>query len=95
MARRLRPELQNEENSVDGLGSAPRSAAWLLLTTAGISLLAASAGQILLRSNRRVLTPDIPATELWTVYRWSPDPDQRRRAALLMANSGHEIKGQG
>ena len=95
MARRLRPELQNEENSVDGLGSAPRSAAWLLLTTAGISLLAASAGQILLRSNRRVLTPAVPATELWTVYRWSPDPDQRRRAALLMANSGHEIKGQG
>ena len=77
------------------MAPAPRSAALLLLTTAGISLLAASAGQTLVRSNRRPLTPAVPATELWGIYRWSPDPDQRRRAALLMTSSGHVIKGQG
>ena len=95
MARRLRPEFQNEESSHDRLSPTSRSAALLLLTTAGLSLLVASAGQALLRSNRRPLTPAVAATELWDTYRWSPDPDQRRQAALLMASSGHAIKGQG
>ena len=67
----------------------------LLIATAGLSLTVAVAGQNLLRSRRQPLTPAIAATDLWRVYRWSPDPDQRRRAALLMADRGHSLKGQG
>ena len=67
----------------------------LLIATAGLSLTVAVAGQNLLRSRRQPLTPAVAATDLWRVYRWSPDPDQRRRAALLMADSGHSLRGQG
>ena len=77
------------------MAPAPRFAAVLLLATAGISLTAALAGQHLLRSQRRTLTPAVQATDLWRIYRWSPDPDQRRRAALLMTGSGHGLQGQG
>ncbi|MBR76115.1 MAG: lytic transglycosylase, partial [Cyanobium sp. RS427] len=77
------------------MAPAPRFAAVLLLATAGISLTAALAGQHLLRSQRRPLTPAVQATDLWRIYRWSPDPDQRRRAALLMSSSGHGLQGQG
>ena len=67
----------------------------MLLATAGISLTASLGGQALLRSHRPPLTPAVPATELWRVYRWSPDPDRRRQAALLMARRGHGLQGQG
>ena len=77
------------------MASAPRFAAVLLIATAGLSLTVAVAGQNLLRSRRQPLTPAVAATDLWRVYRWSPDPDQRRRAALLMADSGHSLRGQG
>ena len=77
------------------MASAPRFAAVLLIATAGLSLTVAVAGQNLLRSRRQPPTPAVAATDLWRVYRWSPDPDQRRRAALLMADSGHSLRGQG
>ena len=95
MARRLRPALQNEESSGDGLTPASRTAALLLLTTAGISLGVAAAGQVLLRTHHRPLNPTVSGTELWRVYRWSPDPGRRRQAALLMTSNGHELRSQG
>ncbi|MFL0749403.1 MAG: transglycosylase SLT domain-containing protein [Prochlorococcus sp.] len=57
----------------------------LLGGTALLSLAAILASQELLRAQPKKLTTKISQTELWQLYRWSIDPQQRREAALLLA----------
>ena len=64
------------------------------MATAGLTFAASLLGQTTLRNQREPLTPSLSPTALWRIYRWSPDPNRRREAALLMAPEG-TLSGQG
>ncbi|MFL0738078.1 MAG: transglycosylase SLT domain-containing protein [Prochlorococcus sp.] len=76
---------QNARSFCSGVIANPLRGFPLLGGTALLSLAAILAGQELLRAQLKQLTPKISQTELWRVYRWSIDPQQRREAALLLA----------
>lgn len=44
---------------------------------------------------RAPLTPAMPASELEQIWRWSPDPQRRREAALLLSSSAGKAGGEG
>ena len=67
------------------MNTGPRLGTLLLLGTTALSGFAAWGGQTFLVERHQPLTPDQSAAQLWTTYRWSIDPQQRREAALLMA----------
>ena len=75
---------QNARSFCSGVIASPLRGFPLLGGTALLSLAAILAGQELLRAQLKQLTPKISQTELWRVYRWSIDPQQRREAALLL-----------
>lgn len=59
-----------------------------LLLLAGTPLLTIAivlGGQTVLRRLHTPLTPSLSSAELWTRYRWSLNPSERREAALLLA----------
>ena len=59
-----------------------------LLLLAGTPLLTVAivlGGQTVLRRLHTPLTPSLSSAELWTRYRWSLNPSERREAALLLA----------
>ncbi len=62
----------------------------LLIFIALITFLTSFFGQVALRSRRAELSPVISPEELWKTYRWSPDPNQRREAALLLASKSKD-----
>ena len=64
------------------------------MATAGLTFAASLLAQTTLRNQREPLTPSLSPAALWRIYRWSPDPDRRREAALLMAPEG-TLSGQG
>ena len=64
------------------------------MATAGLTFAASLLGQTTLRNQREPLTPSLSPKALWRIYRWSPDPNRRREAALLMAPEG-TLSGQG
>ena len=75
----------------------------LLGGTTLLTVLAILGGRALLRSQHHPITPELSDAQLWTHYRWSASPDQRREAALMLASrSGdspqrrsHLLTGQG
>ena len=59
-----------------------------LLLLAGTPLLTVAlvlGGQTVLRRLHTPLTPSLSSADLWTRYRWSINPSERREAALLLA----------
>ncbi|EHA62234.1 transglycosylase SLT domain-containing protein [Synechococcus sp. WH 8016] len=59
-----------------------------LLLLAGTPLLTVAivlGGQTVLRRLHTPLTPSLSSADLWTRYRWSLNPSERREAALLLA----------
>ena len=59
-----------------------------LLLLAGTPLLTLAlviGGQTVLRRLHTALTPSLSNADLWTHYRWSINPNERREAALLLA----------
>ncbi len=63
----------------------PASGTKLLLGVFFCSLISAFSGQALVRANQEGLDPTLSSQSLWTKYRWSFDPIQRREAALILA----------
>ncbi len=76
---------QNARSFCSGVIANPLRGFPLLGGTALLSLAAILASQELLRAQPKKLTAKISQTELWQLYRWSIDPQQRREAALLLA----------
>ncbi|MEJ6585727.1 MAG: transglycosylase SLT domain-containing protein [Synechococcus sp. ChBW.bin.23] len=73
--------------SVSGRGLTVQHSRGLLLL-AGTPLLTVAlvlGGQTGLRRLHTPLTPSLSSTDLWTRYRWSINPNERREAALLLA----------
>ena len=68
----------------------------LLLGTAAGALTAIGFGQqtLLQWQQAQALTADASSEQLWTRYRWSIDPNQRREAALIMAARSREDAGR-
>ncbi len=55
-----------------------------MLAPITLSFLGVVSGQAFLRSFNRELSPNLSERKIWSVYRWSLDPRQRREAALLL-----------
>ena len=73
--------------SVSGRGLTAHHSRGLLLL-AGTPLLTVAlvlGGQTVMRRLHTSLTPSLSSTDLWTHYRWSINPNERREAALLLA----------
>lgn len=73
--------------SVSGRGLTVQHTRGLLLL-AGTPILTIAlvlGGQSVLRRLHTPLTPSLSSTDLWTRYRWSINPSERREAALLLA----------
>ena len=73
--------------SVSGRGLTVQHSRGLLLL-AGTPLLTVAlvlGGQLALRRLHTPLTPSLASAELWSRYRWSINPNERRDAALLLA----------
>lgn len=68
----------------------------LLLVVSCLGTGAALLGGRALLERRAPLTPETSTTELKREWRWSPDPERRREAALLLASQGpKDAEGQG
>ena len=73
--------------SVSGRGLTAQHSRGLLLL-AGTPLLTVAlilGGQTVMRRLHTPLTPSLSSADLWTRYRWSINPNERREAALLLA----------
>ena len=89
--------------SSHGLNTRETRGPLLLGGTTLLTVLAILGGRALLRSQHHPITPELSDAQLWTHYRWSASPDQRREAALMLASrSGdspqrrsHLLTGQG
>ena len=68
-----------------------------LLLLAGTPLLTVAlvlGGQSVLRRLHTPLTPSLSSTDLWTRYRWSINPSERREAAFLLAARSTDAAGR-
>ena len=68
-----------------GVNPSPARGISLLAGTALGALAVSLALQVLTTRNTRQLTPADSPSQLWHLYRWSVNPEQRRQAAMLLA----------
>ncbi|NOL47907.1 soluble lytic murein transglycosylase [Synechococcus sp. MIT S9220] len=89
--------------SSHGLNTRETRGPLLLGGTTLLTVLAILGGRVLLRSQHHPITPELSDAQLWTHYRWSGNPEQRREAALMLGSRSddspqrrwHLLSGQG
>jgi soluble lytic murein transglycosylase len=89
--------------SSHGLNAQETRGPLLLGGTTLLTVLAILGGRALLHSQHSPLTPELSDAQLWTHYRWSGNPEQRREAALMLGSRSadspqrrrHLLSGQG
>jgi len=82
--------------SVSGRGLTAQHSRGLLLL-AGTPLLTVAlvlGGQTVMRRLHTPITPSLSSADLWTRYRWSINPKERREAALLLAARSTDSAGR-
>ncbi len=75
----------------------------LLGGTTILTVLAILGGRAMLRSQHNPISPELSDAQIWTHYRWSANPEQRREAALMLGSRSsdspqrrrHLLTGQG
>ncbi|WP_186491622.1 lytic transglycosylase domain-containing protein [Synechococcus sp. BIOS-U3-1] len=86
-----------------GLNTPETRGPLLLGGTTLLTVLAILGGRALLLSQHNPITPELSDAQLWTHYRWSTNPEQRREAALMLGSRSsdspqrrrHLLTGQG
>ena len=71
--------------SSHGLNARVTRGPLLLGGTTLLTVLVILSGRVMLRSQHTPITPLLNDKQLWSHYRWSSNPEQRREAALMLA----------